>query len=71
MVAQEGWSLAHFIASLAAIHCGCGEATANFHALDGIDAHHRCTKFGIQLAINRLPKADGNAIGNNFQNGSG
>jgi hypothetical protein len=44
---------------LAAALRHAGKARANFHTLDGVDAHHGVGNVGIELVKQRLPRPTG------------
>ena len=61
---------AHLVGILLAGQGGGGEAVADLHALDGVDAHQRAGQFGVQLAIDRRAQPGGNALGHHFDDGA-
>lgn len=48
-----------FVAVFAAALDNAAEACADFHAFDGVDAHHRVGNFGIEAVENGFTQTDG------------
>ena len=51
----------HLVGIVFAGHCGGREAVADFHALHGVDAHHGPGQIAVELVVERVAPADGNA----------
>ena len=70
---KHGLSLiapAHLVGILLAAHRGSGEAVADFHAFDGIDAHQGAGDFIVELGVDRRAQAGGNAFGHHLDDGA-
>src|SRR5207248_7506600 len=53
----------HLVRMLGTLLRDARKSGADLHALDGVDAHHRCGDVGVELAVNRLAPPDGHAVG--------
>jgi hypothetical protein len=61
---------AHLVGILLAAELGGVKAGADLHALDGIDAHQRCRKVAVELAVDRGAEACRHALSHHFDDGA-
>src|SRR6185437_6561680 len=62
---------AHLIGVILAGELGGSEARADLHTLDRVDAHHRLGEIGVELVVDGIAEAGGNAARHHLDDGAG